>query len=217
MGRSVLSYLAVAAVGFGQMAPKAGGPLGVPSSGAMVEGSVSISSGQPHTPRPHPRDDCWCRWEPANLCGDLGPARGIPQWIQAASAGPRRQRQRRRKFSACGTGSGHLLSQSYPRCETAGSRGRGGLDEIGAKMGRKVYAVFPNSREDVVRFESRSHLLVRSAAGLELGRFGVRVTPTAVLVGRNGQVLGSWVGSSRATEGDIEFAFAPPWWAFWMR
>jgi hypothetical protein len=56
------------------------------------------------------------------------------------------------------------------------------------------------SADQVAAFKARVNLQAKSLPDVDFRRFGVRSTPTALLVDREGIVRKVWVGASRAGE-----------------
>jgi len=67
----------------------------------------------------------------------------------------------------------------------------------------KVLTLFAESKERVEEFRARLHLTAEALPGTEFRRFGVRSTPTAILVDRNGIIDRAWFGASDAVDADI--------------
>jgi hypothetical protein len=59
-----------------------------------------------------------------------------------------------------------------------------------------IVPVFPEAKQAVERFQAAERLEPGQLTNFDYRGFGVRVTPTALLVGRNGNVEGSWAGSA---------------------
>ena len=77
--------------------------------------------------------------------------------------------------------------------------------EASASLNRKwnVFTVFSQTIEQVEAFKARVNLSTRVLAGVEFRNFGVRSTPTALLVGKTGVIDRVWIGTSPAIEADI--------------
>jgi len=69
-----------------------------------------------------------------------------------------------------------------------------------------VVSVFPDMKEQVEQFRQRTTMTPEAISGQDLGRFQVRVTPTAVLVTSDGTIAGSWLGSSQPNHEEITAA-----------
>lgn len=61
--------------------------------------------------------------------------------------------------------------------------------------GRRIVAVFPQTAAEVKAFKDREKLDMDTVADTQLSDFGVSGTPTLLLVGRDGNVIKSWVGA----------------------
>jgi hypothetical protein len=61
-----------------------------------------------------------------------------------------------------------------------------------------IAGVFLQSADQVAAFKARVNLQAKSLPDVDFRRFGVRSTPTALLVDREGIVRKVWVGASRA-------------------
>lgn len=72
---------------------------------------------------------------------------------------------------------------------------------------RRMLGVFAEDPQLVTQFKSRFGLTIDTIAAVPSLRFGIRGTPTLVLVSRSGQVVQTWVGSPPAEENAIANAF----------
>lgn len=64
----------------------------------------------------------------------------------------------------------------------------------------QIVAVFPNEVEMVRQFAAQEGLTIRSLPGVPLENWRVNVTPTLILVNREGQVEKVWIGVLTAKE-----------------
>jgi peroxiredoxin len=66
-----------------------------------------------------------------------------------------------------------------------------------------VIGIFPQAADLVAAFKTRANLQPRLLPDVDFRRFGVRSTPTVMLVDPRGIVSQVWVGASRANESAI--------------
>ena len=84
------------------------------------------------------------------------------------------------------------------------------LHDSALASGRRsqLYFVFAETSDRVKEYKVRTGLEGPSLSGVELRRVGVRSTPTALLVDRNGVIKGAWVGSSKPLNAEILVALS---------
>jgi thiol-disulfide isomerase/thioredoxin len=80
------------------------------------------------------------------------------------------------------------------------------LHQIARDSGGKVSVVpvFRESAEIVAAYRASTGLKPTAVSGVDFARFGIRQTPTALLVDKDGKVTGNWVGTTPEIDRHIQ-------------
>jgi protein-disulfide isomerase len=89
-----------------------------------------------------------------------------------------------------------FLSTHCKYCEISLPFYRDLSGRLGSNAARHIVAVFPQAAAEVKAFKEKENLDMDTVSGTQITDYGITGTPTLLLVGKDGNVINSWVGAA---------------------
>jgi thiol-disulfide isomerase/thioredoxin len=89
-----------------------------------------------------------------------------------------------------------FLSTHCKYCEISPPFYRDLSSRLGNNAARHIVAVFPQTAAEVKMFKEKEKLDMDTVSGTAITDYGVTGTPTLLLVGKDGNVINSWLGAA---------------------